>query len=157
MARIRSLADETTFPLRVLEDRQTALVLFCAGFYGVQDAVFVADAGLQAVCVDVDVERVDVMRRIYPSGWDFVVDNVYEYAADTRLSPRDVVTVDCPSGHFDRCADMVERWCELATEAVVLGSGFATVVLAPTGWSVTETIKRTDYRGGVFWTVLEPA
>jgi hypothetical protein len=155
--RIKSVSDPDVFPHSVLAGAETALVLFCAAFYGEQDAVWIAEAGLRATCVDTDAERVQVMKRIYPPDWDFIVANVYEFVYDALLCKWDVVTVDCGSAQFDRCADLISVFCGLARRAVVLGTGFATVVLPPNGWSVTRILFRSPFRGGVYWTVLEAA
>jgi hypothetical protein len=43
----------------------------------------------------------------------------------------------------------------MARKAVILGTGVGTEVSAPDGWHVSDVRKRSDYDGGVYWTVLE--
>ena len=154
LANIRDSADNT-YPVSVLEGCETALLLFSAGFFGSQEAIFVADAGLTATCVDIRPKRLHEMAAVYPSGWEFLVDDAFDFAETTERQ-WDVVSVDCPSGAFQRCADMVYVWCGLALRAVVLGTGPSSSVTAPAGWRITSVQKRSDYRGGTYWTVLEP-
>lgn len=150
--------DPMNFPLELLEKDDTALVLFAAGFLGVQDAVWVREAGMTATCVDSDPDKLAEMQPLYPDGWEFVQSDAYEFAFnDTERRQWDIVTADPWTNGMDRCARFVHEWCRLARKAVVIGTGTDTVVKAPDGWEVTGTHKRTDYNGGVYWTVLEPA
>lgn len=154
---IRVRAIDNSYPVDVLEDCETALVLFAAGFHGAQDGIFIADAGLTATCVDVRPERLNDMAAVYPSSWEFVVADAYVYAAECAAAPYkwDVLSIDCPSDAFDRCATMVDTWCDLARRAVILGSGPTTIVDPPYGWEVTDKRYRSGFRGGVYWTVIE--
>lgn len=157
LAELRDDRAASLYPQRVLEPAETALVLFAAGFYGRQDAVWVAEAGAQATCVDTDQERLTAMEAVYPADWEFVKRDSFTYARTWRVAGRrwDVVSIDCPSNLFNRCADEIGLWCDVAKRAVILGTGQRTKVVAPDGWKVTETLRRSDYLGGVFWKVLE--
>lgn len=150
-------ADDQGFPQEVLVGCESALVLFAAGFYGRQDAFWIAEAGLKATCVDVDGERLQVMRAIYPEGWEFVEVDAYEYAELSWRMHRvwDVVTADPYTNHFTVCADNIDGWCRLARRAVILGTGVDTSVTVPPGWRVESVWQRSTYKGGVWWTVLE--
>jgi hypothetical protein len=147
---IRSLMEGLSFPCPSLEGCESALVLFAAGFYGKQDAFWIADAGIHATCVDLDHEKLDEMAAVYPTDWDFLEADAYTWA-DTATGKWDVVTVDCPSGHFARCADRVALWCHLANRLVVLGAGRhqREAIEAPEGWAVTDVRRRSGYDGGV--------
>lgn len=151
---IRDLQAGAAYPGFVLEGCDNALILFAAGFLGKQDAYWVAEAGLRARCVDLDVEKLGEMRGLYPADWSWRCADVWEYA-DARQY--DVVSLDPWTQDFQRCADMLPKWCGLAKRAVVLGTGATTEVLAPTGWRISDVRKRSDYDGGVYWTVLERA
>jgi len=154
--RVRKSA-HPVFPVRVLDGMSSALVVFAAGFYGAQDAIHVADAGLVGTCVDVDADKLLLMEAMYPEGWEFRVADAFAFARTWRHAHRrwDIVTVDSPTNLFDRCAADVEVWCDLAWRTVVLGTGVETAVEVPEGWRVSDVVQRSDYRGGVFWTVLE--
>lgn len=154
LAEIRRSADGT-YPKGLLDACDTALVLFAAGFYGRQDGIFIADAGITATCVDIRPQRLRDMAAVYPGSWEFFVDDAYEFAALTERR-WDLVSIDCPSGAFVRCAELVGLWCSLARVAVVLGTGKGTVVEPPEGWRVTDVIQRSQFSGGVYWSVLEP-
>lgn len=148
--------DPMNFPLELLEKDDTALVLFAAGFHGLQDAVWVREAGMTATCVDSNPDKLAEMRPLYPDGWEFVQSDAYSFAF-SEIRQWDIVTADPWTNDMDRCSGFVHEWCRLARKAVVLGTGVGTVVEAPAGWKVTGTHKRSDYDGGVYWTVLEPA
>jgi len=155
---LRELRDpsDKSFPENVLEGCRDALVLFAQAWYGKQDAVYVANAGLVGTCVDARDHNFQAMRELYPAGWEFVKADVYQFVEDTERT-WDVVTVDCPSGHFQRCADLLAELCSLATRAVVLGSGAKTRITVPGGWVQTARNRRSTMYGGVYWTVLERA
>jgi hypothetical protein len=129
--------------------------VFCsAAWHGRQDAIWIADVGLTATCVDMDGDRLGEMEGAYPAGWEFVNEDVFEYA--TRTDGRwDVVTVDCPSNLFGRCAELLPLWCLLARRAVVLGCGTSTPLEVPDGWALTSRWYRSDFLGGVRWAVIE--
>lgn len=148
--------DDRSFPVGVLRDCRDALVLFAQAWYGMQDGYYVAKAGLRGTCVDLRDHNYAAMRELYPEGWEFVQADVYEFVEDTERT-WDVVTVDCPSGHFQRCADLLPELCSLAIRAVVLGSGAETRVTVPGGWVQTSRNLRSTMYGGVYWTVLERA
>jgi len=154
---IRNEPDGRTYPRRILRDCGDALVLFAAGFLGRQDAVWIADAGLTAVCVDIRMKPLHEMAAVYPADWQFVVGDVYELAAFNALAKADLVSIDCPSGHFDRCADMVSMWCALARRYVVLGTSADIELDLPDGWSEVERRFRSDFAGGTYWSVLKRA
>lgn len=145
--------DDRSFPTGVLRNQRTALVLFSSAWYGMQDAYYVAAAGLTATCVDLRDENFDAMRALYPDGWEFEHADAYEFIRRTQRR-WDVLTVDCPSGHFQKCADLLPSLCGLARSAVVLGSGADTRMVVPDGWRVLTRNRRSMMYGGVYWTVL---
>lgn len=151
---LRLERDGEVFPRWILDGCKDALVLFAAAFNGRQDAYWIAQAGLRAVCVDVRRESILEMRKMYPSDWQFMVCDVYDLAAIDDGSTFDVVTVDCPSGHFERCAGLINVWCRLANRYVVLGTGSAVMIEPPHGWRLVERRHRSDFAGGTYWAVL---
>lgn len=163
---IRDERDGRNYPRALLASCESALVFFAAGFHGRQDAFWLADAGLEdVVCVDVDARKLAEMEALYPPSWRFVTANAFDYARELvghgAEESWDVVSVDCPTDRFDDCARDIGLWCQLAKRAVVLGTGFDTHIplgtggLAGWGWQITDVRRRSDYRGGVYWTVLE--
>jgi hypothetical protein len=135
---------------------ETALCLFSAMWYGMQDVYWIAKAGLVGMCVDLDGEKLNAMREVYPEGWEFVEGDVFEFAEDTDRT-WDVVTLDPWTGQFERCADLLPLWCSLAESRVVLGHGNYRLPdpVAPEGWQLVLKLKRSDYKGGIYWMVYE--
>lgn len=150
---LRDLEAGAAYPGFVLEGAETALIMFAAGFLGKQDAYWIAEAGIRARCVDEDLEKLGQMRDLYPADWSYRVADVFEWS-DTKVY--DIVSLDPWTQDFQRCADMLGKWCAIAGRAVVLGTGVGTRVEAPDGWHVSDVRRRSDYDGGVFWHVLEP-
>ena len=147
------------YPREALRGLRTALVGFCAAFLGRQDCAWIEDAGLVATCVDLDADRLDEMRELYPGEWSFVCDDIYRYAKTLYAFGYqfDLVSLDPPTNQFTRCADNAELWCALARRLVVLGTGRYTSLVVPDGWALSSTHYRSDFQGGVYWTTLVPA
>ena len=113
-----------------------------------------ADAGLTATCVDVDGGKLVEMAMAYPDGWEYESADVFEYAARAERT-WDVVSIDCPTNLFDRCAELLPLWCRLATRAVILGCSPRTPLEVPDGWTLTSRWYRSDFHEGVRWAVIE--
>lgn len=144
---------EPLFPVDVLQG-STALVLFAAAFMGQQDARFVAEAGMTATCVDIDREALSTMVPVYPSDWDFIAMDVNDFTGGSaRLW--DVVTADPWAGSFQRWADELPVWCELANAAVIVGCAPTTRFSVPSGWKWTRYQHRSNFHEGVGWAVFE--
>jgi hypothetical protein len=132
---------------------ESALVLFAAAWLGRQDAVYMADAGLVATCVDRDETRLLEMRSFYPNDWRFVCADVFEFAEQTG-DQWDVVSLDPFTNEFQRCAQLLPLWCDLARDAVVVATGPGVAMSIPDGWRMSEMRRRSDFKGGVYWAVL---
>jgi len=128
--------------------------LFAAAFLGRQDAFWIAEAGLHGTCVDLDGRKLREMRKLYPRDWSFVEAEVFEYVSVTDKF-WDVVSVDCPSGAFARCADLLHAWCNLAERLVILGTSPSLKLDVPSGWDLVERRPRSTFAGGTEWAVLE--
>lgn len=135
---------------------EDALVLFAAAFLGRQDAFWIAEAGLLGTCVDLDQKKLREMEELYPAGWNFLYAEVFEFANATQ-GVWDVVSIDCPSGAFHRCARLLPLWCGLAERLVILGTSPTTRIDPPPGWELVDRRHRSTFKGGTEWAVLEPA
>ena len=140
---------------------ETALCLFSAEWLGMQDDYWIAQAGLRGTCVDLNGDNLGRMRELYPAAWEFVTDDAYEFAqrAVEAGSQWDVVTLDPWTGQFQQCADLLPTWATLARRVVVLGHGHYRLTRpeAPEGWRLAFDIKRSDYKGGIYWLVFTKA
>jgi hypothetical protein len=145
------------YPRAALEGMSTAFMGFCAGFLGRQDCVWVAEAGLDATCVDLDAPKLKEMRDMYPDGWVFVEADVFDYARQRYAQGArfDVVNLDPPTNLFERAADTIGLWCGLARSVVILGIGRHTSLGIPDGWKVRDVRRRSTFAGGTYWTTLE--
>ena len=147
---------DRSYPRERLLGLSTALAGFCAAFLGRQDCVFLADAGIRATCVDIDKRRLEEMEGLYPDDWKFFQEDIYEFATELSVYGHvfDMVTLDPPTGQFDRVAAHLSLWCGLADRLVIIGS-WGQILDAPEGWQVTAHIWRSSFLGGVYWTVVE--
>lgn len=148
--------DPYRFPRDVIRGAKTGLCMFAAEWHGRQDAYWLAEAGVRTTCVDMNGVKLEEMRRVYPDGWEFVESDVFEFKSDQRF---DVITLDPYTGEaMERCHQLMPRWCGMANLAVIMGSTAEQVVsVAPRDWDVTGRLVRSDFGGGVYWTVLQPA
>lgn len=156
LAGILATAD-ISYPTEVLDGAESGLLLFAAGFFGKQDGVFFAEAGIPCVAVDYRRHDLSQMAAMYPSDWVFVEGDVYGLLDSGDLPAADVVSIDCPSGHFQICAELIDAWCDLARRAVVLGVGKTTEIFPPRGWRNVEKRRRSSYAGGTYWAIVTPA
>jgi len=140
----------------VSEERcETALVLFGAGFYGLNDGAWLAGAGLLATVVDVDRLRLDVMQRIYPAAWTFECSDAYEYVEGAAASSRrwDLLSIDPPVALCGGVDVMLPALVKLANSLVVVTrlAGSETVS-PPPGWHV---VCRRSRSSAADWVVLK--
>lgn len=136
----------------------SAFIGFAGGFDGRQDCAHIEAAGLTAVCVERDPARIAGMDDLYPADWRFIEADVYETARRCFALGEhfDLVSLDPYSSQFQECADRLDLWMKLATRKVVLGTGRDTwLPLDLDGWQITDTIQRSSFNGGVFWTVYD--
>lgn len=153
---IRVETDGMLYPREALPGLETALCLFCAAFGGRQDCVWVADAGLTGIGVDLDQERLDAMAPLYPVGWEFVCSDVWEFASRrfAEGATYDLVNLDPPSNLFDWVAGDVDLWAALADRLLVIGCGSGRTPAIPDGWKLhSRTLRST--RNGTLWVTLE--
>jgi hypothetical protein len=155
LEQVRKGASPAIYPRHVLVGCESALVLFAAAFHGQQDAVWMAEAGLRTTCVDIDQEKLQAMEGAYPDDWEYVYGDVFEFALRTEQR-WDVVSIDCPSNLFARCAELLPLWCRMARKAVVVGSARKMLFHEPTGWRLSDSVFRSHNYGGVYWRLFQP-
>lgn len=147
------------YPTDLLEGCSSALMLFCAGFYGNSDCIHVTRAGLtDVVAVDTDKNKINAMRGLYPQPWKFVTDDVYEFIPDNIGHRRyDLVSADPATSDSDRMFTLLPDLCALADRLVILGvmaDTLASKPLVPPGdWGHTRTIPRNSVSAK--WLVLQ--
>lgn len=154
MSEIRD--DPQRFPRDILRDSKTALCVFAAEWHGRQDAYWLYEAGLTTTCVDLNDQKLDEMKRVYPDTWQFHSVDAFTFVQESAGLRWDVVTADPFTGEMmDRCHFDLKRWCGLANETVIMGSTAAQrIPKGPPGWRIEDIVTRSSFGGGVFWTVL---
>lgn len=142
------------YPTHLLEGCETGLVLFAAAFLGHNDAIHMAEAGMDVMCVDIDRERLLEMEMLYPARWSFSSADAWDYA---NLWSRkgwqwDAVSVDTFTGDaMRRSLDSLELWCSLARRLVTVTiTDDVLEVEKVEGWTMS-LYPRSDH---VAWLVL---
>lgn len=116
---IRAEYGNFPFPSFVFNRSRSALILFCAGFYGGHDCLKAADAGLtEVIAVDIDLAKLRVMESLYPSRWTFMCQSVY----DLNVAPMDLVTVDAPINQIGDIVNQgwLDKWSKYARNHMVV-------------------------------------
>lgn len=181
-AEIVAASDPKTFPLWALEGVVHAMCAYTSAFYGRQDVVHFAVAGVPRVYV-VDVAGIDDMRSVYSKfsdGWTFhegtFLDAVEEHRRpswlinwsdrpDSEFLTQDLVTLDPWTQDMPRVwSEEVPLALKIAPRVIVgycaapfdhTGDPLANVKrIAPEGSTVDEVLQRSGHRGGVFWAVV---
>jgi len=149
-------AQARPYPVHLFEGCETGLVLFAAAFLGHNDAIHFAEAGLRTTCVDIDGDRLEEMRDIYPSDWSFRGQDAFRFAELRREDAErwDVVSADPFTGEaMHRTIESLDLWCSLARKAAVVG--ITRVLLdsytTPEGWRSSLFHRTND----IYWLVLE--
>lgn len=125
---------------------RSALVLFAAGWYGKNDAYWIAMADVPEVtCIDIDEEKMSIMEDIYPIDWNFIVGDVFQYEFDREW---DIITADCPLALLSVIWEARHSLAQYAHKALILN-------LAHFGKAQMITI--TPRSNSVAWAVIEDA
>ena len=142
------------YPAELLREGGTGLCLFAARFYGSNDAVHMARAGMELMLVDTNarvVEMADMYAAAYMQG------DAWEFAhRHSGVNQWDAVSVDTYTGDATtRSLANLELWCSLARDVVTLTHVRGQEYLVPDGWTDEFVIRKE--RGGVNWLVLTRA
>jgi len=174
---ISAAADVRTFPRWVLMDAERVGCFFAAGFLGRNDVIHVRNAGVKhATLVDQDEGKLAEMHRLYAMpDWRYVVGDCYAEARARAKDPFDVVIVDPWTNGVEGALHDLPLWCSLARRHVVIGvtrewfDGYGVEADADAftrweqGWHwnsgaspypCAEILRRSSFRGGVYWAVL---
>lgn len=139
------------YPTDKLQGCETALLLFGAGFLGMNDAIHVADAGMHGTVVDTDREMLERMLPLYPADWVFVEGDAWWFAEHIGAS-FDVVSVDCFTGDAElKAHQTIGRWCSMASRLVTMTKTRSTPPVSVLGWE-SSLMRRS---GRADWLVLE--
>jgi hypothetical protein len=148
--------DARAYPAHLLRQGGEGLCLFAARFFGINDAVHMARAGMSLTLVDT-APRVFEMADMYGcaaqqmDAWDF------GEIARTAGDMWDAVSVDTYTGDATtRSLSTLELWCSLARDVVTCTHVRGQEYTVPDGWRDEGFFMRNP-RGGVHWLVLTRA
>lgn len=152
-----SLADvqpHPRYPVDALSGVDSALMLFCAGFYGASDCVHLANLGIEhVVAVDRDREKIEAMRAIYPKTWEFLVADAYEICKRSLVV--DFLGVDPPVNGSERALRSLSRFCEIARRRIVIGTTLEayeqTTIAVSNEWRRRDPLMRNDRACWLVW------
>lgn len=145
--------DARDYPAHLLRFGGTGLCLFAARFYGINDAIHMARAGMTIDLVDTS-DRVLEMGDMY--GCSAHLCDAWEFAGDAVADGRtwDAVSVDTYTGDATTrsLSNIVDLWCELAHDVVTLTHVRGQSYEVPGGW--TDQLFLRNPRNGTNWLVL---
>lgn len=144
--------DARVYPAHLLRYGGTGLCLFAARFFGVNDAIHMARAGMEIGLVDTSA-RVREMGEMYGCAW-FQTD-AWEFAEKAREDGLqwDAVSVDTYTGDATtRSLGDLDLWCALARDVVTLTHVSGQRYSVPDGWVDGRMVRNP--RNGVNWLVL---
>lgn len=147
--------DAREYPAHLLRDGGNGLCLFAARFFGINDAIHMARAGMELTLVDV-APRVLEMADMY--GCSAHQMDAWDFAEAVRGSGEqwDAVSVDCYTGDAGtRAVADLELWCSLARDVVTVTYVRGQDYTVPEGWADAKFMRNP--RGGVYWLVLTRA
>ena len=142
------------YPADMLPPGGSGLLLFAAGFLGVNDAIHFARRRMVCMCVDTNQARLAAMRLLYPHNWAFTAADAWQFAEAAKADGAgwDVVSVDTFTGDAtDRSLETLDLWCSLARHAVTATVMYGHDYTAPDGWS-SYLFPRSDRAA---WLVLQ--
>ena len=148
-------ANASPYPADLLKPAGSGLCLFAARFYGVNDAIHMARAGMSLTLVDIS-ERVLEMAEMY--GCDATLGDAWDFAESARETGAtwDAVSVDCYTGDANtRALRDLALWCSLARDVVTGTHVSGQPYTLPEGWNDELFVRKA--RGGVNWLVLTRA
>lgn len=137
------------FPRFVFNKCESALMLFCAGFYGGHDCVWVADAGLtNVIAVDHDADKLNVMKQIYPKQWSFLCTDIYKL---NLISSVDLVVADVQISQIEYAQNWISAWCAVANRYLIVTGKHNELTPIPKGWKELGKLYRSDE---ILWLIL---
>lgn len=170
------LSAQKSFPTRLLNDCHSAASFFCAHFYGKNDTVHLWAMGVpDVVMVDINVAKLEAMRKMYPPEWEVVAGDAFAAARAFQAAGRtfDVVVCDTNTGMGPRVAfDEFNVFHSLCRKHLILmynPTMFATLGVPPEAAPLsdalsqrlgrevlaTDVIRRSSHAGGIYWCVFQ--
>lgn len=150
------------FPTSLLDGCESALLLFASGRMGAADGYWLQEAGIDDVwCVDHDPATLVPFAAAYPAEWRYLEADAFAFFPDRVF---DLVSVDAPSQFAPHLLTWLPRWCGFASRFVTatvfrhcfIGEpSLDELEPAPDGWRYRDLIHRSEFRGGVYWLVME--
>lgn len=154
------------FPYNAIKGKRNVLAMFCVRYYGTLDVIHIRDACPdQVTLVDFDAECLEVVQRIYPREWTYILSDYKDFLrqAEERGLEYDLIVADpwrfqCPEVGWDmlptimaRCSDMFvmhyvkEMFDELGVGPEDL-DGLSRAITQRTGVDVvvTEMVERSS-------------
>lgn len=167
-------AEALAYPLDLLHQlwkSQSVLLLFGSGRGGAADGRWVADAGFVNVTViDWDAATLDPMMAKAPETWVKEEADILAWANDPLTWGRqwDHVSADPPSQLAPQIIELLPVWLRHARRQATItvyrhcfaGEGEPTLEAPelanpPAGWRYTRLVRRSGFRGGIYWLCCE--
>ena len=170
------MGNQRNYP-HVFPQIESAIVFFCAAFYGRQDAIYFYDYKMKDVTlVDTDAEKMTWMVHIYPKEWKFITGDAFSYAGKLLREGKKFDVVSCdPFTNFipDILIKDFDKFYGIAKKYFVTrasyGMFFEKYSVEPTEAAlaafltekhnreikVRELNQVSTFDGGCYWAVIE--
>lgn len=156
--------------LHLLTHSQDVLLLFGSGRGGAADGRWVAEAGYRNVTVvDWDAATLEPMMAKAPEGWRSLERDILQWLGDPAWHTQwAYLSADPPSQLAPQIVELLPTWLSYARHYATItmyrhcfaGEGEPShrspeLAAPPKGWRYTNLIKRSGFRGGIYWLVCE--
>lgn len=145
-----------TFPMYTIQQGCKVLDLFNAWFGGDHTIKHFWQQVGDYTGVDIDKEKMAVVRSQYPQGrFKYVVDDVYTFL-DTDSDTYDVVISDQWTNQNERLYSVLPKLAKRAKKYLVISTNVGSMAILPVmvnDFHIECFWWRSDYLGGTYWAV----
>lgn len=171
------MSAQRAFPVRLLNQCNTAASFFCARYYGKNDTIHLYSMGVPHVTlIDNDAARTETMRSLYPQDWEVYIDDAFDVVRRFVANGRkfDMVVCDTHTTVADRAnfsdlhlfTAIAAKYLLLMYQKKTFDALGISPEPAPLSAALTrelgfpvharDVILRSTYCGGTYWSVIVP-
>ncbi len=166
---------QKAFPLQYLRKVDSAICFFVAQHYGANDIIHLRNIGVPDVTlIDLDEERLNYMKNIYPSSWKYEIGDAFTIA-ERKYSQGvfvDLVIADpytslqnkIMSNGLEPFISLTNRYymqmisireLQIVTEEHNIENLKMAILDLDLNGKLVDLVKRSTHAGGIYWGVFE--
>ncbi len=171
---IRAMAEGRPFPQFTLANANSGICIYSVALHGVRDVIHLRDKQVKRVTlVDIDREKMEEMKKIYPQRWEYLVGDAFETLDRLKRDDQtfDVVVLDPwiheQTRNLDRLGDLLDIANRYVVISLSMKSFFAEHGLPTKADALGAFLKARDSRvkearlmfctafdGGMYWATI---